>query len=446
MKLGELFIKLGFDTDQLKLENFEKGIKSTARNVLFLKAAFAGAIFGMDRFVNSTIQGVASLENINQQTGLSIDLLQKWQKAGQLSNLAVSADQISGSIVALQKNIANLQVGKGNIGAFQMLGLDAMGKNAFEILDQLRERIGNYSPDIASNLISDLGLDPAMISVLKLSREEFERLGRNDFLTEKGRNAILATGKAIRDLKIRFGALKDQIALQLSPVLFKLLNGFFQWIIINKNNIITSIKFITKWIGNFFEAIKNSAMVLGDFISNILGLSGGVKGLGVAFAVLLRILKPVWFRIGLIIGLLDDIKVWKAGGDAMFGSVYEWVGKVFEELEPLFNMLEKIRDMLGEKAIIGAISGAAVAGPKGAIVGAIGGGIIDLLTNFMGEAKQSFIDSGDIDARGRIINNSTANNKIDIYISGSDNPQETATTVKRELNKAMGSIGNSFDK
>jgi hypothetical protein len=60
MKLGELFIKLGFDTDQLKLENFEKGIKSTARNVLFLKAAFAGAIFGMDRFVNSTIQGVAS--------------------------------------------------------------------------------------------------------------------------------------------------------------------------------------------------------------------------------------------------------------------------------------------------------------------------------------------------------------------------------------------------
>jgi hypothetical protein len=43
------------------------------------------------------------LENINQQTGLSIDLLQKWQKAGQLSNLAVSADQISGSIVALQK-------------------------------------------------------------------------------------------------------------------------------------------------------------------------------------------------------------------------------------------------------------------------------------------------------------------------------------------------------
>jgi DNA replication initiation complex subunit (GINS family) len=129
-----------------------------------------------------------------------------------------------------------------------------------------------------------------------------------------------------------------------------------------------------------------------------------------------------------------------------FGSVYEWVGKVFEKLEPLFNMLEKIRDMLGKKAIIGAISGAAIAGPKGAIVGALGGGIIDLLTNFMGEAKQSFIDSGDIDARGRRINNSTANNKIDIYISGSDNPQETATTVKRELNKAMGSIGNSFDK
>lgn len=448
MKLGELFIKLGFDVDNAKLENFEKGVKSTAKKVLALKVAFAGAVYGLDKFVGGTVQGVAALKNINEQTGLSIELLQKWQKAGQLSNLALSAEQISGSIQNLQKSISDIKLGKGNIGAFQMLGIDANNKDAFQVLDKLRDRIGNLSPDVASNLISGLGLDPAMVSVLKLSREEFDRLGRNDFLTEKGRNSILATGKAIKDLKLRFSALKDQIALQLSPILLKLLNGFFKWIIKNKNNIIGAIKFITKWLGNFFDALKNAASLVGGFVSDLLNLEGVAKGLGIAFGLLIAVLKPVWFRIGLIIGLLDDIKVWKSGGDSMFGSFYEWVSKVYDKLKPVFDMLTKVKDMLNDGAVVGGVAGATVGGPAGAAVGFAGGGILDFFLDLSKNAKQHFINTGEIDERGRRITNNanSTNNKIEINIIGGDSPRETAKSVERELNNALTATGNSFSR
>ena len=450
MKLGELFIKLGFDVDNAKLENFEKGVKSTAKKVLALKVAFAGAVYGLDKFVGGTVQGVAALKNINEQTGLSIELLQKWQKAGQLSNLALSAEQISGSIQNLQKSIAAIKLGGTNTGAFELFRIDADNKDAFQILEELREKIrgGMYSPDVASDLLGRLGLDPAMVSVLKLSREEFEKLGRNDFLTEKGRNSILATGKAIKDLKLRFSALKDQIALQLSPLLLKLLNGFFKWIIKNKNNIVGAIKFMVKELGKIFDALKNAASLVGGFVSDLLNLEGVAKGLGIAFGLLIAVLKPVWFRIGLIIGLLDDIKVWKSGGDSMFGSFYEWVSKVYDKLKPVFDMLTEIKDMLSEKAIIGAVAGAAVAGPAGAAVGLVGGGMFDFFLDLAKKAKQSAIDAGGIDENGRRITNNanSTNNKIEINIIGGDNPRETAKSVERELNNALTATGNSFSR
>lgn len=121
--IGELFIELGVKADTETLKNVGNSIKGLRTNLLLVGAAFTGAIVGLDRFVNSSLKGVLALQNLNQQTGLSIEKLQQFQQAGQLSNLALNSDQIAQSIGNVQRSLAEISLGGGNLAPFQLLGI-----------------------------------------------------------------------------------------------------------------------------------------------------------------------------------------------------------------------------------------------------------------------------------------------------------------------------------
>jgi hypothetical protein len=81
--IGELFIELGVKADTQQINKVDAGFKSLRSNLLLVAGAFTGAVVGLDRFVNSALKGVVSLQNLNAQTGLSIQKLQQFQQAGQ---------------------------------------------------------------------------------------------------------------------------------------------------------------------------------------------------------------------------------------------------------------------------------------------------------------------------------------------------------------------------
>ena len=444
MKLGELFVKLGVDADNAAVEKFNNGLKSTAKTALGLKAAFAAAIYGMDRFVQGTVQTYANLQNINEQTGLSIELLQKWDKASQLANLSVGAGQAAGAIQNLQEQLAELRLSGGGSGAFTLLGIDVGNLDAFGVLDKLRNRIQAYTPDVASNLLKKIGLDPSLISVLKLSREEFEKLGRNDFLTQKGRNALIKTAKALKEIKMRFQALKDQVALQLSPVLLKLLNGFFKWIVSNRSAIVNAITSIARVFGDVAIAAGNAFGVVGDFIKSIFGLSQSVGAIKVAFGVLFLFLSKRMKIFTLIIGFLDEIAAWRAGGESMFKPMFDWVSKVYDLVKDLISeseYLSEVFDKIGQY-LKSTLTGAAI----GSIIPGVGTAAGAFLGASYGYAK----DQGVFDfALGKIQSPSrsnsttiTNNNSYNLDIKASGEPRENAQIIMRELQNAKMATGN----
>lgn len=333
--IGQLFIELGVKADTQQINKVDAGVKSLRSNLLLVSAAFTGAVVGLDRFVNSALKGVVSLQNINAQTGLSIEKLQRFQQAGQLSNLALSADQIAQSLATAQKNLKLLSISRGDLAPFQLLGIDAGSDSIFEVFEKLRNNINGIDPSIVSSLIGELGLTPDFINLLRLSRKEFELLSENTFLNPKQRADIDKVGTSFKALQLKFKALKDQAVAKIAPELNKLVQQFFKWMKDNGKAIIEVIAGMARGFAKFAQAIGNAFSLVTQFIDGLVGMERGIKILAGAFTILTLSFSPFLAGLAAIILLLDDIAVFRAGGDSVIGELV----KAFEDLPDLAKIL-----------------------------------------------------------------------------------------------------------
>ena len=378
--IGDLFIELGVKADTQTINRVGNGIKSLRNNLLLVSAAFTGAVVGIDRFVNSALNGVVALQNLNNQTGLSIEKLQRFQQAGQLSNLALSADQIAQSLGTAQKNLKLLAISRGNIAPFQMLGIDPRGNiDIFDVIDKLRGNIEGIDPSIRTSLISELGLSPDFINILKLSKDEFDALSENEFLSGRQRADIDKVGTSMKALQLRLKALKDQAVAKLAPELDKLVQQFFKWIKDNSAKIIDAITKIARGFAKFAKAIGNAFDLASRFVEKIAGMKNGITALAGAFALLALSISPFLLGLTAIILLLDDIAVFKAGGKSVIGELL----KAFEDLPDFTKILGGVAIVAGLTKITGALLGMKAAAnalliPLGKI-GLIGAGVVGAL-------------------------------------------------------------------
>jgi len=368
--LGELFISLGIKADEASLKRIDNGIKSLRNGAFALSAAFTGAVYGLNKFVDGSLQGVVALQNLSNQTGLAIEGLQKWQQAGQLSNLAISAEQIAGSIGNVQKNLAQIRMGQGNLAPFQLLGIDVMGQDAFGVLDQLRNSIQGLDSATATNLITQIGLTPDFINLLRLSRKEFEALSENTFLNKKQREEIDKVGTSIKALQLRMGALKDQAVAKIAPLLNDLVQDFFKWLSDNGDKIVNTMSDFAKGFAMFTQAIGNAFSVLTGFLSNITGMESGTKALAIAFGALTLAMRPMLLGFTALLLVLDDIAVFQRGGESLIGSFFD----VFKNGE-LTTQITTIATAIGVLSLaLGGITGSLKTikglGGIGAVLGA----------------------------------------------------------------------------
>jgi len=339
MKVGEVFIEMLVKGG----DNAEKVLGDIRKNLIQIQIAAASAVFGINKFVEGTISRVADLSSFNQQTGLSINLLREWQQAAQMSNLKIGADQVTNSIINLQKNLAQIKLGGGNMAPFQMLGIDISG-NAFSVLNQLRGAIKNIKPEHATNLIQQMGLSPEMLSVLRLSNDEFKKLSENRFLSKEQSNDVTNLGLQIRQLKLHLVALKDQAVAKLAPALEELIKGFFIWLKNNGESVISAISHIVSMMGKFLEIVGYVTGYIAKMIGNITGVDNGLKVLTATVAVLMLSFFPVFRTFSAIIVLLQDFAVYMRGGQSAIGD--------FINAFKNFKGLESLKTILGGAAIL----------------------------------------------------------------------------------------------
>jgi hypothetical protein len=114
LQIAELFVQLGIkgaDKTVGALGNVKKGMSDLGSSSIETKAAILGAMYGLERMMAISGAAGTGLTNFTAFTGKSAQDLQKWQFAARQAG--VGAEEMTGSVKALQNSMSNMLMGKG---------------------------------------------------------------------------------------------------------------------------------------------------------------------------------------------------------------------------------------------------------------------------------------------------------------------------------------------
>lgn len=308
MKIGEFFAELGVEGGT--------EMKSTLTDLISsfgaMEIATVGEIgalveLGLKFFKVSqdAFAAAVAFQMFSNQTGLSWQELQKWQIVAQQAN--VSAESVSSSVMGLQRAMAQIRLGGGNIAPFQILGV-GINQDAFAVLRQLREiyQSGRVDKTMMSQIfLPQLGMSSDMTNVLSLNNKQF-----SDF--EKTIRGIGTTQET--------SFLKGKLALtQLGLVLKQVGIG------------------ITDFFGPVFVRGVQVVQLLSDVFVQLLGTANEFPktmiAVGVAIAAAMGFLSPMVALVAALLLILDDLATWARGGKSLFGLVFEDIRKNIKEIK-----------------------------------------------------------------------------------------------------------------
>lgn len=293
--IDELFVALGFKIDDKEVKTFDNNLKSTLQSATRFAAAVTAAVVVVDHMATSLLKNNQAFISFNQQTGLAIGNMQRIAKAGMLANMNITPETVMQSMQAVQSNLAQIRLGQGNIEPYQLLGISPVGKDANQVFDDLRNAIKGLDDMTATNIISQMGFNPEMITVLRMTNAELEDMN-GLMLSPEQRQAMEQYGMALRKVNMELGLLKDQALLAIMPALIDFLKGF--------------------------KAIAQVTYDMMDGFTKLLDLIPQLKGALAALALgILAYFNPVIAAVTALYLLIEDLAVWKAGGKSAIGTL-----------------------------------------------------------------------------------------------------------------------------
>lgn len=190
MNLGELFIELGVvgDVKPLKeaLKTLQTSVKETnkqakaniniAKGIGLIITTIGGAIIALDRMTSSLVKNNQTWINFTRQTDLSLKSLQKYSSVASLLDKSLGMEGAAGSIEQLNKRLFELKLTGEGARGFLLAGVNPLGQDAFGVIEQLRSRFQGLDNTSATYLMEQMGLDPKLLPLIRLTRKEFEDL------------------------------------------------------------------------------------------------------------------------------------------------------------------------------------------------------------------------------------------------------------------------------
>ncbi len=336
MKIGELFIALGFEIKgQKDFDDAEKGINRAAVGAGKLTLALDAVNVALLAAVGLAGRAGMALRNFAITTGLSTDELQLWQHYAVVNGK--TADDLTGAIERLNEERAAFALGSPqNVGAWSLLGVNPTG-DPFATLRALRTRLAGQNPLIAKALLDRVGLG-GIAALIQAPTSQFEAWNR-DFIASRAQIERLAKLDASWQSLLRsVVALRNVFATSLAPTLGAVAR-LFEWVA-------AKAAAVAQWLergGGVASVVK---FLLNGLVLVLLALGGaltvltaGLAALALAFAAFSpailaagAALAPILFYATAIAAVLaglvlivDDIVTSLSGGRAVTRSLGEWL-------------------------------------------------------------------------------------------------------------------------
>lgn len=278
--------------------------------------------YSIAKLTSATRNQVMAYRDFAFQTGMPLSKLQSLEAAAARVAPNLTGQRIASELTTLQQNLTNIEFGQGNIFPYQLLGISATTKDATKIVEGLRNAISGLSNARAINLIERMGLSRDWLYILRMSREEFEKINAV-MLSDKQIKVTTQMSLAFNQLKFSLGNLRNQIVAMKSYDLRDLFNN---------------ISGIADSLSRWFKETPNAEKF---FNALTIGMT----------AFLLRA-RPMMLALGGILALIEDYWVASQGGKSLFGWGFEngkspverltepakaWINKTEEEMEKKYG-------------------------------------------------------------------------------------------------------------
>ena len=271
-----------------KVSNLAKEIAIFSSQVLFVKK-IVGSVFSF----SSEAEGIGRLAKM---ANVSTDSIQDLGNA--LKNYGGSASSASSTLAKLNKQMADLRMGKG--GAMQKVvmqyGLDTSAKSPEDMLLNIAKRMEGMGALQQVNLGRALGLDEPTIMFLQQGvkgvREELEKAKD---LRQFDKEDIENSQKLLRNWR------------ELQAVLRQIVSVIIRAVQPVVERVIDYLNIIAKKIKEHPEAIK---------------------GVAIAIAGIMTLLSPLTTAFAAVALIADDIATYLRGGESYTGDILKWLQEI----------------------------------------------------------------------------------------------------------------------
>ena len=297
-------------------------IAGVVKGVGLFVGALTGAAVALNNLTNSLVESNQAMLDLTRTTDIAQSTFQKWGGIGKMLGVE-NADQ---QLASLNDRLFDLMLTGEGARGFQLAGINPIGQDANGVMEQLRARVSGMDDTTASYLLRQMGIDPKMLHLLRMSRQEFEELGatiRKYQLNEKQRRDIQDMNIQIQIAAQKLQYLKDKAVLALMPAWTKFMQS----------------------LARVVEGLENAVKWVSDFISKSPELQIALKGIAVVLGAILTITHPLWASLVALYLIVDDIMAYFNGGRSGIGYLLLFFDEINEKLNS-GKTPEWVRDLL----------------------------------------------------------------------------------------------------
>jgi hypothetical protein len=274
MKLGELFVELGFEVDDKTLKSFNSEVKDTLGNVLKLAGVTATGA-GFVEIIEGASTAALRLRNLNAEFGVSQRSVQEYAAAMHAANPLISVEQATASYGKIAEYIRGIQLGKGAFALNYLGGHWRAGMSNEELIDQLfanHERNKN-NPALSggryAQYLGEITGDAASTMImLNNGLEEYRRQGAKGIVTDEDNRKMVEMRENIASMSNEWDKFLAHIVGTLAGPTTEILKayehgGFWEAVdAIGKNSYVPGLA------KGAYEGIEKKAHNFSDFILN----------------------------------------------------------------------------------------------------------------------------------------------------------------------------------
>lgn len=380
MIVRELVTKLGFQTDEKKVQSYKEAIGTLTKTLAGVTAAAGAAGFALFSFVKGEAKVADESAKLSRQLGITASELEAFQFAENITG----ATGFSQSLQNVNARLAEAARGTGRakraLEAYGIATTDANGgaRNLRDFLPEIAETMKSMTESQAADLARQIGLTPQSILLMREGSEglqslmnRFDELGGG--IEEADAQAFEVFNDTITEGQLTIKSIRRTLAISLLPTMQHVVETVRDWFLENRKiiqqRLTKAIEVVTKSLKIFWSFLSRTIKIIDAVVQTFGGWENVLKILGLAFAafigiravkaiaVLITALKalgvailtnPAGLLTAALVGLLvviglivEDVYHWIKGNDSLFGNFFGSFDKVAQKAKAVWFEIKK---------------------------------------------------------------------------------------------------------